>query len=105
MNPPHRASNLVVFSHLRWDFVFQRPQHLLTRCAQHRRVFYVEEPLYEAGIEPSLHMSARGDRLHIVVPHLPEGLSIEETRMLLARLTDDLLREHVEGKYIAWYYT
>ena len=32
-------------SHLRWDFVFQRPQHLLTRCARERRVFFVEEPI------------------------------------------------------------
>lgn len=31
--------DLVCFSHLRWDFVYQRPQHLLTRCAQIRRVF------------------------------------------------------------------
>ena len=31
--------DLVCFSHLRWDFVYQRPQHLLTRCARDRRVF------------------------------------------------------------------
>jgi len=35
---------LIVFCHLRWDFVFQRPQHLLTRAARERRVFYVQEP-------------------------------------------------------------
>ena len=41
MTPP---SPLVVFSHLRWDFVFQRPQHLLTRLARTRPVLFVEEP-------------------------------------------------------------
>lgn len=37
--------DLVCVSHLRWDFVWQRPQHLLARLAQHRRVFFVEEPI------------------------------------------------------------
>ena len=35
-----RRPDLVCFSHLRWDFVFQRPQHLLTRFARMGRVFY-----------------------------------------------------------------
>ena len=29
---------LICFSHLRWDFVFQRPQHLMTRFAATRQV-------------------------------------------------------------------
>lgn len=48
----HRAQmepDLVCFSHLRWDFVYQRPQHLLTRCARDRRVFFVEEPVFCNG--------------------------------------------------------
>ena len=40
---------LVVFSHLRWNFVFQRPQHLLTRLAAHYRVLFVEEPVQGDG--------------------------------------------------------
>jgi UDP-galactopyranose mutase len=36
--------DLLCFSHLRWHFVTQRPQHLLTRCAKDRRVFFWEEP-------------------------------------------------------------
>ena len=36
---------LVVFSSLRWNFDWQRPQQLLTRLAKHYRVLYVEEPL------------------------------------------------------------
>src|ERR671912_376468 len=39
------APDLVCLSHLRWDFVYQRPQHLLSRCAAGRRVFFVEEPV------------------------------------------------------------
>ena len=34
------SETLICFSHLRWDFVFQRPQHLMTRFAASRRVIY-----------------------------------------------------------------
>ena len=37
---------LIVQSHLRWDFVWQRPQQLLSRLAEHRRVLFVEEPIF-----------------------------------------------------------
>ncbi len=40
---------LFVFSHLRWDFVFQRPQQLMSRLAQHYRIFFIEEPLFATG--------------------------------------------------------
>ena len=36
-----KRPDVICFSHLRWDFVYQRPQHLLTRCAAERRVFFV----------------------------------------------------------------
>lgn len=36
---------IVAFSHLRWDFVYQRPQHLLTRLARSSPVIYIEEPV------------------------------------------------------------
>ena len=34
---------LVVFSHLPWTFVYQRPQHIISRLAQSRRTYFVEE--------------------------------------------------------------
>src|SRR5689334_18901393 len=40
--------DLLVFSHLRWDFVYQRPQHLISRFAAHNRVWFWEEPLFGA---------------------------------------------------------
>ena len=39
------VADLVCFSHLRWDFVYQRPNHLMARAARERRVLLVEEPL------------------------------------------------------------
>jgi len=35
---------IICFSHLRWGFVWQRPQHLLTRLADTCPVYVVEEP-------------------------------------------------------------
>jgi UDP-galactopyranose mutase len=54
---------------LRWDFVYQRPQHLLSRFARNARVFFFEEPIFTD--EPTrLDISRREDNLHVVVPHI-----------------------------------
>jgi len=39
-------NDLICFSHLRWHFVYQRPQHLMSRAARQGRVFYFEEPVF-----------------------------------------------------------
>jgi UDP-galactopyranose mutase len=41
--------DLVCISHLWWSWVWQRPQHLIGRIAQHARVLLVEEPHLELG--------------------------------------------------------
>src|SRR5436305_12114651 len=35
---------IITLSHLRWDFVYQRTQHLLSRLASRHRVVFIEEP-------------------------------------------------------------
>jgi len=40
---------IIVFCHLRWDFVYQRPQQLLTRLGRHYRILFIEEPVHGAG--------------------------------------------------------
>jgi UDP-galactopyranose mutase len=105
MTLPKLASDLVVFSHLRWDFVFQRPQHLLTRCSQQRRVFFVEEPLFEPDISPRLDISSRGERLFVVVPRLASGTPEPDVISHLKRLVDELIAERVSSRWTAWYYT
>ena len=40
-----RMKSLIVFSHLRWNFVFQRPQHLLSRLSKRYRIYFFEEPI------------------------------------------------------------
>jgi glycosyltransferase involved in cell wall biosynthesis len=98
-----RVYDLVCLSHLRWDFVYQRPQHLLTRFARERRVFFVEEPLYGDG--PRLEVRQRGDTLWTAVPHLPHGLTPADEEEAQRTLLDGLLAEHRVRDTVLWYYT
>jgi glycosyltransferase involved in cell wall biosynthesis len=99
--------DLVCLSHLRWDFVFQRPQHLLTRCSSNHRVFFVEEPKYHSSTEKVeyLEVSKRGEKLFVVVPHLNEGLRRSDVNASLQRLLPTLLKNHSIERYVLWYYT
>lgn len=94
--------DIVCFSHLRWDFVFQRPQHLLTRAARSGRVFYVEEPVVEGAVA-RLDVDVRGN-LYVVVPRLPSAAS-ESVDELQRRLVNNLLAEYRVDAYVLWFYT
>ena len=59
---------IIVFCHLRWDFVFQRPQHLLTRLANHYKIVLVEEPIHHAG-ENFLHKREVAPNVTVCQPH------------------------------------
>jgi len=103
---PERPT-LLCFSHLRWDFVFQRPQHLMSRFARDMAVVIWEEPM-DIGLRdtPFLKVSQADGfpNIRIVVPHLPEGMSEDRRDAALKRL----LEAHVaclRGPLIAWYYT
>jgi glycosyltransferase involved in cell wall biosynthesis len=102
-----RQSNpdLVCFTHLRWDFVYQRPQHLLSRAARDRRVFVIEEPIFDHG-SMRLDVNEREDGVYVVVPHLPEGLSSDvATQAVLRRMVDRLFTERAISDFVLWYYT
>ena len=106
-NIPHSEArtDLVCFSHLRWDFVFQRPQHLLTRCALERRVFFVEEPIFGNG-SMKLDVQERQNGLLVVVPHLPEGLQSEiATTAVMKEMLRRLFEQYAIREYVFWYYT
>lgn len=104
-SPSPDIPDLICFSHLRWDFVYQRPQHLLSRCARTRRVFVVEEPMPSADGSCWLAVSRRECGVWIVVPHLPEGLSEGAAIALQQQMLDDLFAEAQIQAPILWYYT
>src|SRR5436309_3669204 len=84
---------LICFSHLRWDLVFQRPQHLMTRFAQLIPVFFIEEAAFEGQEPPHLKRYTAADNLSIFVPHLPEGLPPAAAASAQRRLVAGLLRD------------
>ncbi len=96
--------DLVCFSHLRWNFVYQRPQHLLSRCARERRVFFVEEPLRN-GAEAWLEININDDGVYLAVPHIPDGISDVETVAILRDLIDRMFESQKLDTYVLWYYT
>jgi UDP-galactopyranose mutase len=99
------TTDLVCFSHLRWDFVFQRPQHLLTRCAKQRRVFFVEEPIFGNG-SMRLEMREADGGVRVVIPHLPDGLRSEVAiNACMREMTRQLFIDQDIARYIFWYYT
>src|SRR4051812_12791732 len=94
----------VAISHLRWGFVYQRPQHLLSRCARDHRVFFWEEPVY--GSEAArLEISRPTPNICVATPHLPKGLSDSEDCELQKNLLDEMLLEHEVKDFVAWYYS
>lgn len=98
--------DLLCFSHLRWDFVFQRPQHLLTRCAKMRRVFYVEEPRFDEQEQVArLDVRLENSGVHVVVPHLPAGLSADEVVSAQRALLLDFCGCYAIRKHVQWLYT
>jgi glycosyltransferase involved in cell wall biosynthesis len=97
--------NLICFSHLRWDFVFQRPQHLLTRLAKKMNVFYFEEPIIGNNIKPHYLQASRGNNLTIITPQLPVGLTEADSHQIQKKLLDKFLSERVLTDYGFWYYT
>src|SRR5256885_754176 len=105
--PDPQATTLICFSHLRWNFVFQRPQHLMCRFARDMDVIFWEEPV-EVGAGETAYLQVRPSdvcpNLRIVVPHLPEGMPEDAREAALERL----LSAHVgsvRGPLVAWYYT
>jgi UDP-galactopyranose mutase len=97
---------LICFSHLRWDFVFQRPQHLMSRFADGATVVFWEEPLgAEDGAAASLEIRICPDTGVIVAtPKLPAGLGGAAQTEALHRLLDDYMAGN-NAPTIRWYYT
>jgi len=101
-----RFPDLVCLSHLRWNFVFQRPQHLMSRFAQERRVFFFEEPLPSSDDDvPRLDVHRTAEGVVVAVPRLRSDLDLAVSERLQGELLKALLSEHGVEEFVAWYWT
>jgi glycosyltransferase involved in cell wall biosynthesis len=105
--PDPEPTTLICFSHLRWNFVFQRPQHLMSRFARDMNVIFWEEPV-DIGTRETAYLQVReahdATNVRIAVPHLPQGMPEDAREAALMRL----LGAHIasfRGALVAWYYT
>ena len=105
--PMNEASGpLICFSHLRWDFVLQRPQHLMGRFSRSRDVYVWEEPVptsydkafYEIHVVP-------GSRVRAIRPAVPVGTPEGETEQVVKTLFNDFVRLLHGQKPVLWFYT
>ena len=98
---------LVVFSHLRWNFVYQRPQHLLSRIGKHRRVYFVEEPVFDERGPARLEIDTVAENVTVLRPRtqIPTaGYSAAQLPEIRALLKEYLIAEPI-GEHALWFYT
>jgi glycosyltransferase involved in cell wall biosynthesis len=92
---------LLCFSHLRWNFVFQRPQHLMTQAAASFRVYYIEEPVFEQG-EPHYRMRIEQSGVTVLTPVFDHGCDHVQMQKDLALA---LQRGFGDAVLVHWFYT
>lgn len=109
--PDARRFPLIVHCHLRWDFVWQRPQQLFSRLAADHPVLFIEEPLHGAQ-QPALDITEPHPNVVRLVPQLPHGAASDsdgEWRLLLP-LIERALATHplLMGRFhdpVQWFYS
>jgi protoporphyrinogen oxidase/glycosyltransferase involved in cell wall biosynthesis len=104
--PPSETvmQTIIVFCHLRWNFVYQRPQQLLTQMARHYKVIYIEEPLFSEG-QSFLDFSQPGPNMTVCQPHTPSRAAgfHDDQIALLQPLLAALVRQ--DDDPVVWFYT
>ena len=101
-----RNAPLICFSHLRWDFVLQRPQHLMERFSAERQVFFFEEVI------PTDHHLAyleihpfEGTAVKSIRPRIPHWWTDYAREKALGKLLDELIELYGVAKPVLWFYT
>jgi len=100
--PGMARPDLLCFSHLRWDFVFQRPQHLLTRALATMRVLFWEEPVWTDEARPRLDTITSSEGVVVLRPYVPHGFEEEGS---LRGLLDGMLHDLRVTDPVLWFYT
>ena len=97
---------IVVFSHLRWQFVYQRPQHLLSRLAARWRVVFIEEPMTHAEEARMEHLNPT-EGVEVWRPHVPGAAPgfHDDHLPALQQLIAESMREREVSDYWVWLYT
>ncbi|MGV8842499.1 MAG: glycosyltransferase family 1 protein [Pseudomonas sp.] len=96
---------LLCLSHLRWGFVYQRPQHVMSRLAKDYDVLFFEEPLFVDTPRPELELSRPASGITVIVPRIPSGMDAQQVIATQRDLLDAYLSEHSTHGLLLWYLT
>lgn len=91
------AYDMIVFCHLRWDFVYQRPQHLISRLSKKYKILVIEEPIgkiHNSENEPEMFEISKS--LHVMRPRIDQ---INELGLYMKKYLKD---DHYP---VAWFYS
>ncbi|MER8710080.1 glycosyltransferase [Mesorhizobium sp. M1088] len=102
---PVQSSILLCFSHLRWNFVCQRPQHILTLASKQQQLIYFEEPIFEERRHPSMRVHNITPTIRIATPLIPVGTSATRADAIQRRFVDQILASTPHDRLTTWYYT
>jgi UDP-galactopyranose mutase len=98
---------ILTFSHLRWNFVYQRPQHLLSRLSASRRVIFIEEPEFAEGEPPHWILERPERNILVARPVTPcQSLGFDDQQLpYLQPLVRELLEQEDFPNHVQWFYT
>jgi glycosyltransferase involved in cell wall biosynthesis len=102
---------IIVHCHLRWDFVWQRPQQIFSRLADNHRILFIEDPVIAEG-EPHLAIDEVQPNIVRLVPQIPQPLAVnaDKDAEIFLPLIRKALREHplLAGRFddsVQWFYS
>ena len=103
---------IVVFSHLRWGFVWQRPQQFLSRFAKKHQILFVEEPFFDRpeGSEPEVTYHRVMPNVTVACPHVPGSWNRnpqlpQKLREFTRTAIDHMNEDGTFDKPLLWYYS
>jgi UDP-galactopyranose mutase len=99
--------SIVVFSHLRWNFVYQRPQHLVSRLAARRPVLFIEEPELDREGPARWERSSPHPNVTVLKPRTAiDAFGFHADQLpALEPLIAELGGELADRTLVAWLYT
>lgn len=97
---------LLVFSHLRWNFVYQRPQQLLSRLAEFYHIVFVEEPVNDP-YDNYLERFTPCANVEVLRPHLNSEVNgfDDSYAPILNSLISEFMGQHKIKDFWLWFYT
>lgn len=110
-HPVNSNSPIIVHCHLRWNFVWQRPQQIFSRLAAHHPILFIEDPLFE-GDNCTLRITEPHPNVVRVVPVLPDRntISVDDQCTAILPMLKEALEAHpmCMGRFesaVQWFYS